>query len=129
MRAGPLPTQSSRHYFLGGINSLRGWQFGQVGPLDSQGIVIGGNKYVVMQCGASFSAVEKYGVRGLVFFDTGNVFAPTQAISFSEFREDVGPGIRWNSPFGPLRIEIGWILDKHTNENPYQWQFSAGAFF
>lgn len=108
---------------------MRGWQFGQVGPLDSHGIVIGGNKYVVGNAELLFPLSEKYGVRGLFFFDTGNVFSPTQAISFSDFREDVGPGIRWNSPFGPLRIEAGWILDKHTNENPYQWQFSAGAFF
>ncbi|MCE5335426.1 MAG: BamA/TamA family outer membrane protein [Desulfobacteraceae bacterium] len=47
----------------------------------------------------------------------------------SKFRTDVGAGIRWNSPFGPLRIEIGYNLDKQTNEDPYQFQFSAGAFF
>ena len=54
-----------------------------------------------------FPLVEKYGVRGVVFFDAGNAFAEGQEIDLSNFREDVGPGIRWNSPFGPLRIEAG----------------------
>ena len=116
-------------YFLGGINTLRGWQFGDVGPIDNHGLVYGGNKYVVANAELLFPLSEKYGVRGLFFFDTGNAFTENQSISFSDFREDIGPGIRWNSPFGPLRIEAGWILDKHTGESPYQWQFSAGAFF
>jgi outer membrane protein insertion porin family len=116
-------------YFLGGINSLRGWQFGEVGPTDSRGLVYGGDKYVVMNAEILFPLVEKYGVRGLVFFDTGNAFDQGQGIDPSQFREDIGPGIRWNSPFGPLRIEMGYVLDHRTGEAAYQWQFSAGAFF
>jgi outer membrane protein insertion porin family len=116
-------------FFLGGINSLRGWQFSQVGPVDANGLVFGGNKYTVLNTEVLFPLVEKYGVRGVLFFDTGQAFDESQNISFSKFREDVGPGLRWNSPFGPLRIEIGYILDRERSEKPYQFQFSAGAFF
>jgi len=116
-------------YFLGGINSLRGWRFGQVGPLDSFGLVYGGDKYVVTNTELLFPLVEQYGVRGVLFFDAGNAFAETQSIEISQFREDVGPGIRWNSPFGPLRIEAGYVLDRRPGDKPFQWQFSAGAFF
>jgi outer membrane protein insertion porin family len=117
------------NFFLGGINSLRGWKFGEVGPVDPYGLVYGGNKYALANAELLFPLVEKYGVRGVFFFDTGNAFTEGQSIDISEFREDVGAGIRWNSPFGPLRIEAGYVLDKHTGEQPYQWQFSAGAFF
>jgi outer membrane protein insertion porin family len=116
-------------YFLGGINSLRGWRFGEVGPLDSYGLVYGGDKYAVINTEVLFPVVEKYGVRGLLFFDTGNAFAEGQSIDPSKFREDVGPGIRWNSPFGPLRIEVGYVLDRRGYEKPFEFQFSAGAFF
>ncbi len=116
-------------FFLGGIDSLRGWKFGQVGPTDSNGLVYGGDKYAVINAELLFPLLEKYGVRGVVFFDTGNAFAEGQSLDPSEFREDVGLGVRWNSPFGPLRIEAGYVLDRHTGEEPYNWQFSAGAFF
>ena len=115
-------------FFLGGINSLRGWRYGEVGPLDPYGLVYGGDKYTVTNLEVLFPLVEKYGIRGLVFFDAGNAYAENQAM-FSSFREDIGPGIRWNSPFGPLRIELGYKLNPRENEHPLEFQFSAGAFF
>ncbi len=116
-------------YFLGGINSLRGWRFGEVGPLDPFGLVYGGDKYAVLNVEVLFPVYEKYGVRGVVFFDAGNAFPEGQSIDPSGFREDIGPGIRWNSPFGPLRIELGYVLDRRAGEKPMEIQFSAGAFF
>jgi outer membrane protein insertion porin family len=116
-------------FFLGGINNLRGWKFGAVGPEFPNGVVYGGDKYVVGNAELLFPLAEKYGVRGVVFLDTGNAFSEQQSMDFSNFREDVGGGIRWNSPFGPLRIEAGYVLDRRTGEAPFQWQFSAGAFF
>ncbi len=115
-------------YFLGGINSLRGWRFGEVGPMDSYGLVYGGDKYVVTNTEILFPLVEKYGVRGVLFFDAGNAYAEYQKM-FSSFRTDVGPGIRWNSPFGPIRIEGGYVIDRRPGDKAFQFQFSAGAFF
>ena len=116
-------------YFLGGINSLRGWRFGEVGPLDIYGLNYGGDKYAVINTEVLFPLVEKYGVRGVLFFDCGNAFAEGHGIDPSRFREDVGPGVRWNSPFGPLRIEVGYVLDRREGDKPLEFQFTAGAFF
>ena len=116
-------------FFLGGINSLRGWQFAQVGPKDANGVIIGGNKYALATAELLFPLYEKYGIRGVIFFDAGNAYGENESISASNVRTDVGGGVRWNSPFGPLRIEIGYNLDQRQGESPYQWQFSAGAFF
>jgi len=115
-------------YFLGGINSLRGWRFGDVGPMDPYGVVYGGNKYTFGNLELLFPLVEKYGIRGVIFFDAGNAYAEGQSL-FSSFREDIGPGIRWNSPFGPLRIEVGYALNPLPEQKHYQFQFTAGAFF
>jgi len=116
-------------FFLGGINSLRGWKFGEVGPLDSFGLVYGGDKYAVANAELLFPIMVKYGIRGVLFFDAGNAFAEGQGIDPGRFRTDVGPGIRWNSPFGPIRVEVGYKLDPNSNEKPFEFQFSAGAFF
>ena len=117
------------NFFLGGIDSMRGWKFGYLGPRDAAGLVVGGNKYAVINTELLFPILERYGVRGVLFFDTGNAFPAGQQLSFSDFKEDIGPGIRWNSPFGPLRIEMGYVLNKKTGDPSYEWQFSAGAFF
>ncbi len=113
------------NFFLGGINSLRGWKFGQVGPKVND-VVVGGDRYAVANVELLFPIAEKMGIRGVLFFDTGNAWNAGDEI---KLRSDVGAGVRWNSPFGPLRVEIGYNLSKEKDDDPYQWQFSAGAFF
>ena len=44
-------------------------------------------------------------------------------------RMNVGGGVRWFSPLGPLRLEWGYVLDRKPGEEPSQWQFSVGGFF
>ncbi|MCD6353002.1 MAG: BamA/TamA family outer membrane protein, partial [Proteobacteria bacterium] len=63
-----------------------------------------------------------------VFFDTGNAWRKEDAIDF-DLRESVGFGIRWNSPFGPLRIEWGYVLDPEDDEDKSQIEFSMGSLF
>lgn len=113
------------NFYLGGINSLRGWRFGEVGP-KVNGVVVGGDRYAVANIELLFPIAEKMGIRGVLFFDTGNAWNAGDDITL---KSDVGAGIRWNSPFGPLRVEIGYNLNREQGDDPYQWQFSAGAFF
>ena len=117
------------HYFLGGINSLRAFSWGDVGPKNEKGEVVGGLSYVVMNAELLFPLIEKLNMRGVTFFDVGNVYSNTFTYDFSDLRTDAGLGIRWQSPFGPLRIEWGYNLDRRPGEDKYKWQFSAGAFF
>jgi outer membrane protein insertion porin family len=112
-------------FFLGGINSLRGFKWGDVGPKKGNDVV-GGLQYVEASVELLFPIYEKMGMRGVVFFDTGNAAESGWDI---ELRYDAGVGVRWNSPLGPLRLEWGYNLDREKGEDPYQWQFSAGAFF
>ena len=76
-----------------------------------------------------FPLLEKFGIRGVVFFDAGNAYLDIDEFDVSKFRTDVGGGIRWNSPFGPIRVEVGYNLDPEPGEDSYQFQFSGGAFF
>ena len=112
-------------FFLGGINSLRGFKWGDVGPKKGNDVVCG-LQYVEANAELLFPVYEKMGVRGVVFFDIGNASESGWDI---DWRYDAGLGLRWNSPLGPLRLEWGYNLDRRKGEDPYQWQFSAGAFF
>lgn len=127
------------NFFLGGINSLRAWSWGDVGPTQdvinkrthhvTSTFVEGGLTYGVANAELLFPLVEKYGMRGVVFMDAGNAFRNMGEFDVTQFRTDAGGGVRWNSPFGPLRVEIGYNLDRKTGEDAYKFQFSAGAFF
>lgn len=123
------PTPIYERFFLGGINSLRGFKWGDVGPKDEQGEIIGGLTYGLANVEVLFPLIENLGVRGVVFFDAGNAYMTMSDFDITKFRTDVGAGVRWNSPLGPLRLEWGYNIDPEPGEDSYQWQFSAGAFF
>lgn len=121
-------------YFLGGINSIRGFAERSIGPrvpagCDSEGNctgteVIGGEKAAVANLELLFPIYEQYGLRGVAFFDIGNSF---NDFTFSDFRRSVGVGGRWLSPFGPLRVELGFPLNKKRGDETSVVGFTIGA--
>jgi len=62
-----------------------------------------------------------------VFFDAGNAFSAAQGIDFNEMRMASGAGIRWLSPIGPLRIEIGFPLNPRVGDDRQAVMFSFGG--
>jgi outer membrane protein insertion porin family len=122
-------------YFLGGINSVRGFADRSLAPrapsgCDAQGQnctstdVIGGEKALVLNTEILFPIMEQYGIRGVAFFDMGNAF---QDFSFGDLRKSVGAGVRWMSPFGPLRVELGFPLNKKPDDETSVLGFSIGS--
>lgn len=123
-------------FFPGGISSLRGFRARSLGPrepvFDQANNVIdttpvGGSSQVIINNEFIFPIVESLGLRGVIFFDMGNAFAHDEGIPLSELRYDAGFGVRWLSPIGPLRIEIGYPLDRKSGERSSVFQFSFGA--
>jgi outer membrane protein insertion porin family len=122
-------------YFIGGINSVRGFTERSIAPrapsgCDSTGnnctdtAVIGGDKSVVANVELLFPIYEQYGLRGLTFFDVGNSF---NSFNLSELRRSIGFGVRWMSPFGPIRVELGFPLSKQPHDDTSVLGFSIGA--
>jgi outer membrane protein insertion porin family len=119
-------------FFLGGINSLRGYSTGKVGPRDPEtGDYIGGNKMALFNAELLFPIAEEQGMRGVVFYDAGNAFNNGDPIKITDFKTDVGAGLRWYSPMGPLRLEVGFPLNPEDPKDRLKakWQFSMGIFF
>jgi len=114
-------------FYLGGINSMRGFDYEDIHATDAEGKTVGGEKYVLFNAELTMPLIEEAGLMGVAFFDTGDVYLKDEDIEFGEFRQSAGLGIRWYSPMGPLRLEYGWILDRQEGEDSGQWEFSVGA--
>lgn len=115
-------------FFLGGINTLRGFATREVGPQDENGDFIGGEKEAFFNAEYTFPLIRDLGFKGLLFFDIGNAWSKDEEY-FSSMRYSAGWGIRWNSPMGPLRLEWGYNLDPKEDEDRSRFEFSIGRFF
>ena len=143
---GGKPVPINERFFLGGIRTIRGFKTRQVGPRVSRkteivdpvtGQVVssrsdyeyvGGNKAAYFNVEYVFPIAREAGVKGVVFFDTGNAWSEDEAF-FSSMRYSVGAGIRWASPMGPLRFEYGYNLKPLDGEKDSVFEFSMGSFF
>jgi outer membrane protein insertion porin family len=152
-----------QRYFLGGILDVRGFYLRSIGPrlpltsgLDpnsapiANGANIGGNLDAYENLELEFPIIDKVGIRGVVFFDSGNAWnledqfcKTTPAPQFDQvvrpcfsfpnslglLRTSTGFGIRWFSPLGPLRFEWGFPLSPLPYENHSDFEFTIGNFF
>jgi translocation and assembly module TamA len=96
---------ASVRFFAGGDNSVRGYSFEALGPLDADGDVIGGSSLAT----GSFEFEQPLRERwSLAFFvDSGNAFEGSRI----DAKTGVGLGGRWQSPLGPIRIDLAHALD------------------
>ncbi len=116
-----------QRFFPGGINSIRGYQARQVGPKDDLGNYYGGNKQLILNFETIFPLVPSVGLNGVAFYDAGNAYDDDVNPSLSNLRQAIGWGVRWRSPLAPIRVEIGYPLDKEPGDKPVVVNFSFGA--
>lgn len=123
-----------KRYFLGGATSLRGWGRYEVAPL-SAGLPIGGQ--TVFESSVEVRS-RVWGNVGLVgFVDAGNVWANAWAASFDDLLYDAGPGIRYLTPIGPVRLDVAYQLnqleglriDGAPQQRRWRIHFSIGQAF
>jgi outer membrane protein insertion porin family len=114
-------------FYMGGLNSLRGYDWRDVYVLDENGYEIGGDKFVQFNVELLFPLLKKQGVVGLLFYDTGNVYNDGESIDLGDLRKTAGFGFRWYSPMGPIRLERGYIVDGEDSGG--QWEFGMGTSF
>jgi outer membrane protein insertion porin family len=123
------PVPDFERFYLGGINTVRGYDYQDIASEDDQGKKIGGHKQFYTNTEISYPLSKKMGMQFLVFFDAGKVWDQDQHLD-TDLYKSVGAGIRWNSPMGPLRLEYGYPLDKIDGKVPDgQFEFSVGRAF
>lgn len=119
-----------KRFYAGGINSVRGYGNRSIGPKDEKGNEYGGASEFVHSTDLLFPLVSAAGIKGVFFFDMGNVADDNESIDFGNLKKGYGAGFRWNSPMGPLRLEFGFPLDTEQGEDKsMQTHFSFGVPF
>lgn len=97
---------------------------------DNNSALIGGNRFVVVNLELVFPISRDIGLMGLTFMDTGDVYDNGEDFDPSSFVRTIGGGIRWFSPFGPLRLEYGHVLESgDTDASGGKFEFSMGRTF
>ena len=95
----------SIRFFAGGDNSVRGFDFETLGPVDANGEVVGGNRLIELSAEYERDIKPKWSLA--VFADGGNAFDE----SGLDMRTGAGIGARWRSPVGPVRIDVAWPVN------------------
>ena len=123
------PVSDFERFYLGGINTVRGYDYQDIASEDEAGKKVGGYKQFYANTEVSYPLIKDMGLQVLAFFDAGNVWNKDEQPD-SDLYKSVGGGIRWNSPMGPLRLEYGYPLDKVEGEKKEgQFEFSVGQAF
>lgn len=125
----------SRRYFLGGSTSLRGWGRLQVSPLSGSGLPIGGLSMFEVNSELRVATTGKLSL--VAFVDAGNVWARSWQFELGNLRAAVGPGVRYDTPIGPVRADFGYqltpiqglLVDGEPERRHWRVHFSIGQAF
>ncbi len=112
----------SERFFAGGRTSHRAYDRDQLGipgktlfPSGGDLVEVGGNGLALLNLDYRFPIADPVG--GIVFLDYGNVWADWRDLDAADLKPGAGLGLRYASPIGPVRLEIGWKLDPEPGED------------
>jgi outer membrane protein insertion porin family len=128
---------SSQRFFGGGSTTVRGFQLDRLGvdEIIRDGLSLGGNGIVVLNVELRRVVTRFFGrdFGAVAFIDGGNVFARASDLDLGRLRGAAGFGIRYDSPLGPLRLDLGFKLKPRTikdqRERGWEYHLSIGEAF
>lgn len=110
----------SLRYYAGGDQSVRGYGYKKIGPVDANGTVIGGKNLLTYSVELERVLFDDW--NGALFYDSGTA---TNSFSNLTLRSGAGIGVRWNAPFGQIRLDLAHPLD--NSEGSWRIHFTLGA--
>lgn len=111
----------SHRFFAGGDQSVRGFDYHEIGPTDAEGVVIGGRHLVA---GSLEYEHTVWGpIAAAVFTDAGDAYRDLEGSLGLE--TGVGTGVRWRSPIGPVKLDVAWAVSR--SGAPVRLHFSVGS--
>lgn len=122
----PIPL--TERFYVGGIQTLRGFKFGQAGPVTPDGYIEGAAREIMINNDFIFPISTEAKLNGVLFFDYGKGFNNGETLSLA-LRKSAGFEMRWISPFGPLRLAYGINLEPRPNEHKGVFEFTVGSIF
>jgi outer membrane protein insertion porin family len=122
-----------QRYFLGGETQVRGYDIRTIGPTNSQGRLVGGNKFGLFNAEYYFDVFGP--LRALLFFDAGQAFLEGQEIRIEDFRVSTGAELRFIMPVLNVPFRLIYAVNPNRSELeklyvPYStFKFAVGTTF
>ena len=114
----------TERYFAGGSTTLRAFGLDEAGPER------GGNALAILNAEYRFPIpLLISGLGGAAFYDTGTVFPGISDFNFGDFTHTAGFGLRYETPLGPIRVDLGFNLNRQPQESRNQLFFTLGHAF
>jgi outer membrane protein insertion porin family len=120
-----------KNYYAGGVGSVRAFETATLGPRDTNGDVLGGNRKLIGNVEFLFPmpGYKEKNVRLGLFLDAGNVWGPDEKIGLGDLRVSTGLAVSWDSPVGPLRFSFGAPVRRKEGDKIERFQFQLGKIF
>ncbi|HET7342654.1 MAG TPA: outer membrane protein assembly factor BamA [Methylomirabilota bacterium] len=112
-------------FYLGGPNTVRSFKLRKISPFDAAGQRTGGTSYDLAN--VEYIIPLPYNFRVAAFFDVGNVYGFHTDFDLTNQRYAIGGGLRWQSPFGPIRVDYGINPDRRLENGPGSRKEDFGA--
>jgi outer membrane protein insertion porin family len=128
---GGKPLPFFKNFYAGGVGSVRGFETATLGPRDTNGDVLGGNRRFIGNLELLFPmpGYKEKNVRLAGFVDFGNVWGADEKIKAGDIRVGAGLAVSWDSPVGPLRFSFGAPIRKKPDDKIERFQFQLGRIF
>ncbi len=114
-------------FFVGGLRTIRGFEYGMAGPFDVNKEPLGAEKMFALTSEFIFPLASEIGLKAAIFWDVGKGFDRFSDIT--PLKTGVGVGIRWFSPFGPIHIDLGFNPNPKPGEKRKAFDFMAGTVY
>lgn len=115
-------------FFAGGGNTVRGFREDSLGPLDDEtGLPLGGRVLWVYNLELRYPLYRS--IKGVLFFDAGNVWKTREEFDADDTRKGAGVGLRLITPLGPVRVDYARVIDKEPDEAGSRFYLSIGHAF
>ncbi len=112
-------------FYVGGDTTVRGFKWGEAGPKDKNGDPEGANRELVFNFELGYDVNRM--LRLIGFLDIGGGW--WDEYKLGDMRKSAGIGLRVLTPMGPIRLDLGWKLDRRTGESSSEWHFGMGSYF
>jgi outer membrane protein insertion porin family len=118
-------------FFGGGSNTFRGEEFDELGPKDPEsGKPVGGKALMLVNLELTFPVLKNFSnMYGVFFYDMGSIYSKRSQVSWKGLQDAAGLGLRYKTPLGPVRLEVGWPLDNGLNLKKAKFFITIGNIF
>lgn len=117
---------ANRRFYAGGGGSVRGYGYQDIGPVNAAGQPTGGRSLIETSAEIRIGVTDTIGL--VPFLDAGLVSA-SETFSGAKFKAGAGIGVRYSTPFGPLRVDVAVPLNKDATDPDYGIYAGIGQAF